>query len=724
MDHQTSQDSLEELELPCASQPETEPITEPEIPAETEIPEEIPEKAPEIPDESPEISEESILLAETEVLEDLDLESIIQEFRDPDAEPVPLPAQESLSSAEEAPESVTGNTIRMDLSELPKGTYQGAAPLPEEEAAEEPPAPQKEETEPFSDQWEPEYEQPMGEYVPPQPIIFHPQSRFRELKKKLVAGPERMYYKLAEIGTGKLQILLFLGMLIALICVGSTVLHALGMVHEKRMKLMIFGQLLCMLLAALLGSHQLIEGLADLLRGRFSLNSLLIFSLLICCADGIMCLRELRVPCCAAFTLQILFSLFDTLHRRRTQLSQMDILRKATDLTALRLGKEKLDGQKVIVRDEGQVEDFMDNYRTPSTPEKVRSVYAIISLLAALGVGVTGFVLGGLSHAFRVTAITLLAAIPATFFICLSRPADILQKRFHKLGTLLCGWKGICAAKGSLIFSVNHQDLFPQGYVKMNGVKFFGPRDPDEVVAYGTALVLADNSGLAPLFEQVLESRNCHHLSVQNLQLQDGGISGEVRGEAVLVGNLSFLKKMGVEIPEGLRVSQAVCVAIEGALCGLFAISYEKSRRSASGLHTLCAYKNLKTVVCDGDFLLTPNFLHSKFGVNVNRLCYADPELRGALEAMEPDREGPALVLSTQQELPALAYGITGAKALHKANLLGLIVHIAGGAIGIAIMLTLTLIGATHLLTPLNVILYQLIWSVPGFLLTEWSRLI
>ena len=44
--------------------------------------------------------------------------------------------------------------------------------------------------------------------------------------------------------------------------------------------------------------------------------------------------------------------------------------------------------------------------------------------------------------------------------------------------------------------------------------------------------------------------------------------------------------------------------------------------------------------------------------------------------------------------------------------------------IGIGIMLTLTLIGATHLLTPLNVILYQLVWSIPGILMTEWTRLI
>lgn len=652
-------------------------------------------------------------------LEDLDLESIIREFREAE-----VPQEEQEETPAPAPEEsapVTGDTIRMDLSSLPKSAYQGAAPI-EEEPEEPDPAPEK--AEPFSDQWEPEYEQPMGEYIPPQPIIFHPQSRFRELKKKLVAGPERLYYKLSEKGTGKLQVLLFLSMLVALICIGATVLDHLGMVAQNRQKLMIFGQLLCMFLSALLGSYQLIEGLADLIRGRFSLNTLLIFSFILCCADGIMCLRELRVPCCAAFSLQVVFSLFDTLHRRRTELSQMDILRKATDLTSVRPADEMLDGKKVLVRDEGQVEDFMDSYCVPSTPGKIRSWYAVGALIAAVGVGITGILLQSLSFGIHVAAITLLAATPASFFICLSRPADVLQKRFHKLGTLLCGWEGICKAKGSLVFSVSHKDLFPAGTVKMNGVKFFGTRDPDEVVAYGTALILSDDNGLSPLFEQVLESRNCHHLTAQNVTLYNGGIGGEVRGEPVLVGSLSFLKEMDVEIPEGLRVCQAVCVAIDGTLCGLFAISYEKSRRAASGLGTLCSYRQIKTVVCDGDFLLTPAFLQAKFGINPNRIQFADAELRAALSKLEPDREGTAVVLSTQHDLASLAYGITGAQALRSASILGLVTHMAGGIIGIAIMLTLTILGASHLLTPMNVILYQLIWSIPGILLTEWPRLI
>ncbi len=648
----------------------------------------------------------------------LDLEAIIEEFRESDQQP---------DTPAEAP-AVTGDTIRIDLSDLPKGTYEGAEPVDEDVTsvtqADTTIIPPAETAEPFSDQWEPEYEQPMGEYVPPQPILFHPQSRLQELKKKLVNGPERLYYQLTEKGTGRLQVLLFLSLLITLLCFGATVLHHFGLVQENRLKLMIFGQLLAMFLCALIGSHQLIEGLADLVRGRFSLNTLLIFSFILCCADGILCLQELRVPCCASFTLQVFLSLLDTLHRRRTQIRQMDTLRKATNLTALRPSVDTLDGRKVLVRDEGQVEDFMDHYAQRSLPERIRMWYAIGALIASLAVGVVGFFLHGISAGLQIAAVTLLASVPASFFICLSRPYGILEKRFERLGTLLCGWNSLSSIKGKTVFPLTHQDIFPAGTTKMNGVKFFGSREPDEVVAYGSALILADKNGLAPLFQQVLDSRNCQHLSVQELTFYDGGLGGEVRGEPVLVGTLSFLREMGVEIPEGLRVSQAVCVAIDGILSGLFAITYEKNRAVTGALSTLCGYRNVNPVVADGDFLLNPGFFHSKFGVAGKRIFFANQELREALSSQEPDRTVPPVVLSTNEDLVSLAYGVTGARALRNASFLGLFVHMAGGIIGIGIMLTLTILGELSLLTPLNVILFQLIWSIPGMLLTEWTRLI
>ena len=41
---------------------------------------------------------------------------------------------------------------------------------------------------------------------------------------------------------------------------------------------------------------------------------------------------------------------------------------------------------------------------------------------------------------------------------------------------------------------------------------------------------------------------------------------------------------------------------------------------------------------------------------------------------------------------------------------------------GSRMMLVLVVVGAEHLLTPMNLLLYELIWVLPGLLITEWTR--
>ena len=61
---------------------------------------------------------------------------------------------------------------------------------------------------------EPAFE--VEEELTPPPILFAPRSRLKELKKDLVSGPEKRYYALSEIGTGRLQIALLLNVLVVL----------------------------------------------------------------------------------------------------------------------------------------------------------------------------------------------------------------------------------------------------------------------------------------------------------------------------------------------------------------------------------------------------------------------------------------------------------------------------------------------------------------------------
>ena len=568
---------------------------------------------------------------------------------------------------------------------------------------------------------EPAFE--VEEVFTPSPILFKPKSRLKELKKQLVAGPEKRYYELSEQGVGRLQLALLGSFVIVLLCAAVTTMFALDMVPDNRLKLVIFSQILAMMVSALLGSHLMIDSITDLLKGRLTISALLTVTFAACMVDGVLCLMEERVPCCAAFSLEMTMALWARLHRRNTETAQMDTLRKATRLSGIIKAERYYEGKDGLLLTEGQVEDFMGVYQKMPTPEVGQSIYAFLALLASVGIAVFSGYLHGFSMGVQILSTSLLVAVPASFFVSITRPAAILETRLHMVGTVLCGWEGVKDLCGKAAFALNDLDLFPQGSTKFNGVKFYGDREPDEVISYNVSLMLASGGGLVPAFRQLLKSRNGSAYRVENFQsYEGGGIGGEVRGESVLMGTLNFLQDMGVEIPEGTMVSQAVYAAIDGQLCAVYAISYAKMRSASAGLLTLCSNRKITLLKKSGDFMLNESFLRSKFNIKGNRIRFLDREQTVALDQFRPDPNEPVLALTTRDELISTAYAITGARALRQAARLGLAIHLIGGIIGLLIMLVLGYLGSVELLTPSNVLLYQLVWAAPGLLVTEWTR--
>ena len=584
----------------------------------------------------------------------------------------------------------------------------------------------------FTERWEPDYE-PMGEYIPPQPIQFQPKSRLHELKKQLVAGPEKRFYQLSEMGVGKLQAAIFLSALVALIAAISTVMYAKGVIPEQRLKTMVFSQFITLLIAGLLGSYQMIEGIADLGKKRFTPNTLLAVTFAVCVADGIFCLNQVRVPCSAAFSLAVTLSLWGTYQRRNTEMSQMDTMRKAVRLDGVAACPDYMEGKKGLLPKEGQVEDFMDNYAEPGKPEKALYIYTLAAMVLAIGIGITAAllkypVLGAkecIIAGLQICAVCLLAAMPATIFISQSRPAWLVQHRLHRLGTVLCGWRGVDGLWGKAVYPVKGSDLYPPETLRLNGMKIFEDREPEQVIEYASAVISASNCGFAHLFTGLLDSYNGRHLDVTDLTYYDnGGISGVVEEETVVIGSWSFMKEMEIEVPDAARISYGMYIAIGGEISGVFAVNYGKNPYANAGVNTLTSYHNLECALVSDDFVVTDGFLKGKFGIKTKRFILPEYEKRAELRQAELPEDAPVLMMTTSKGLAAFAYGVTGARVLRSTSWAGAILHIVGGAVGLGIMLTLVILGALHLISPVNMFLYQLIWMIPALLITEWARVV
>lgn len=662
---------------------------------------------------------------------ELDLEDIVREFSD--APPLEEILREFATEKPKASPPPMGDTVR--LERIPAAAAQNTAPghtrrfaavtaeeAPEESVAPMPKAPPK--IEPFSEGWEPEYEAPMGTYVPKTPIPFESREHLRQLREQLVQRTERRYYALAEAGTASIRLSAFIIFLIFLASAGAAIALEQNVIGIHRMKLVAFCQLLAVLVTALLCHGRLLDGGIHLLRGRFTMHTFLAISFLICCVDSMFCLWQPRVSCSSIFCLQAAIAQWAACHERQREMMQMDTLRKASALTSIVKREDYYQGKSGYLTGEGRLDAFLDHYREPSGPERVLHIFSAIAICASLLTATLVGLRSGWGEGMQVLSAMVLLSLPATCFISMRRPEFLVEKRLHSVGTVLCGWQGIQAVDKQSVVPVSYHDLFPKDSIGMNGMKFYGTVDPDMVICYTGSLISHEGGSLTEIFHPLMASRYIRHAGVEEFGSYSGGLSALVDGEPIAVGTLEFMHQMDVEVPKAAQIPNALYTAVDGVLSGVFALRYSRSKQAAVGLRNLCSNGNTTPVMISQDFLLTGRFLREKLKVNAKRLEFPEGEARKELAKIKGEKDAPVVALTVRKGLPQRSLAVTGAWALRSSMKAGALIHMIGGGLGMAAVAVLALVGAAHLLTPVNLLLYSLLWMLPGWLITQWSRYI
>lgn len=652
--------------------------------------------------------------------QDISLEDILREFSDhpqgkvenPPADPV-RPDTIRLDEIQEAVASVAtsqADTIEYAPAEETPATEDATRPVP---------------TEPFSAQWEPEYEVAAEDFsdTAALPKTTAPDnSRLRQLRREIVAGPEKRYHDLMEKGLGKLRFTGFVNTLLFFAMAGMTLCYHFEVFGPERLRMIVFIQFFGLLLSGLLGCYRLLDGVMDAVHLRFTPNALLVVTFIGCIFDGILCLREQRIGLFSIFVLEMSMAIWEASQRRATEIAQMDTLRRATEVFRLSRVRDYCDGKSAYLPDQGNISDFMGSYTKLSTPEKILNWYALGVLTAGIAVGITGGVMHGLSTGVQLGVATWMVGMPATAFICMSRPMALLEKALSRHGSVLCGWDGVRAVEKRSVYPLFDSDLFPAGSVKLGGTKFYNEYAPDEVVAYTTALMRANGGAVVEVFARLLDSRNGYTFTVEQFRRLNGGVSGNFGDVSVLVGSRRFMQDMGVDMSKATQLEHAVYTAVDGYLAGVFVLQYTKSKATAAGLRTLCSYKGLTPMVMTEDFLLTDRAVSDTFRVDTRHMEFPDAQIYQPLLQRKAEADDTVVALSTRDNLASRAFAVTGARVLRSGMWAGLVTHMLGGTLGFGIMLTLAIVGMAGILDPVNMLLFELVWMIPGLLITEWTR--
>ena len=485
----------------------------------------------------------------------------------------------------------------------------------------------------------------------------------------------------------------------------------------------------CWLSAALMGMGILLSAdvlLTGLLRAcflKFGMDTMAALACLLTLADGVQLAtgESQRLP----YTLVCLTGLFFLLHgvyHKRCAL-RLSCRTAASTATPYRvtLDPEKWNDRGTYAKWSGDNQGYGSQIQTDDGAQRIFRRVCPLLLVGDVTCALMASV--GNDHPERlIWALSALFTVTAAFGggLAYSRPFHKAARRLAPSGAALAGWPGMSASRRGDCVLITDGDLFPPGYVELNGFKVMAEFPAERVVAYTATLIRDSGSGLTKLFHDQLRSMGGLMRRADSLVCHEGGgLSANIRGEQVLVGSAAFMKLMEVKLPQGLNVKSAVFCAIDRRLAGIFALSYALPDTVFPALESLMLEK-VEPVLATRDFNLIPAMLQQRFKLAADKMAFPPVERRRQLSDPEQDHGDTLTALLCREGLLPFAEAITAAKRLRWAARLGAALCCAASLLGMALAAYLTSVGAYTSLSPLNLLVYMLTWLAPVWFLSGW----
>lgn len=314
----------------------------------------------------------------------------------------------------------------------------------------------------------------------------------------------------------------------------------------------------------------------------------------------------------------------------------------------------------------------------------------------------------------------LTASLSLSFPLSCTLPMARLAKRLAKSGCAVAGYNAIRQVGRSKCMVVTDSDLFPPGTVGLNGLKVFG-EEIGKVVSYAATMTKASGSQLLPLFEQLLISEGGTMQKLDGLNYyEEGGVSGTIRGETVLLGTAYFMKKMRVPLPMGLKLQTGVFLAADGHLIAIFAIKYQPSRNVEWALRAV-RRNHCRPVLAVRDGNITPSLLKRKFEMDA-KAVYPDISTRLALSEQTQTRGERANAVIYREGLMPFAETVIGSRRCWRAVRDATALSFLGSLCGLLLSYYLIYAGSFAILAPLQMLAFLLLWLLPCLLISGWVK--
>ena len=470
--------------------------------------------------------------------------------------------------------------------------------------------------------------------------------------------------------------------------------------------------------AVMLASDVTVSGLARLVKGKPTLDTLVLFASVSSMAYILTVILFPKwggwLPYTPA-TVGLCFFSLSAKRRRFVSLRRTyKILHSDTSPTALKAqGTRKF---TVVHMTYKSVFPEMSDISSPDYTERFSMYYTPLAILISIALATAASFGRQNPTAFPwcLSALSVMTVSPA-LLISSVLPNSTIGKKLFESGSTFVNSKAFqeLSRCRSAVFTDN--EVFPAGSIAITSLKIGDGFELDEVFSTTSSALEVIGGGLYSVFDETSRKHYGHNMYVDEIRFfESGGMSAKVNDNYVLIGTANFLMRMGVDVLSGVKLQNCLYVSINSRFAGVFSLKYIAQPQVFSSFRMLRRAK-VTPLLALRDFLTTEAFIEDKFKLHANTCDYPDTQDRVDYSSDNFEPADPLAVMS-HSNMYAYAELLLSAKKLTRRIRFNVICSVLGSIVGLLIMYFLTSNMEVSSASPLNILVYMGCWALPVWL--------
>ncbi|MBQ8582195.1 MAG: hypothetical protein IJ487_00435 [Ruminococcus sp.] len=244
---------------------------------------------------------------------------------------------------------------------------------------------------------------------------------------------------------------------------------------------------------------------------------------------------------------------------------------------------------------------------------------------------------------------------------------------------------------------VNADSLFPDGTVKLAGIKVFSNTKIDEALLEAASLTCHAGSMMRQIFKDVTGGREDMLYPIENYSFEESmGMCGWINNKRVLFGNRELMTSHNIEgIPTRTKESESIganqevmYLSISGNLAAMFIVDIAADKQVKKWASKLAKNK-ICMIIKSIDPCITPKLLRNLFGIPEEMIRIIPKKLHPEFDEETKKSVRLSASMATTGRFTSLAHLIIGTKAVHSAAIIGLIIQTVSILLGLSICMLL-----------------------------------